>query len=131
MTTHENGMKVRRSVLGDKHVDQAEANKTDFDADFQHFITEMAWGSVWARPHLDRRTRHMLTIAMLAALGHEHELALHLRATQNTGLTSADVKEILMQVAVYAGVPAANTAFRIAKQIYGEINENTNLEEQK
>jgi 4-carboxymuconolactone decarboxylase len=128
MTTHDDGMKVRRSVLGEQYVDQAEANKTDFDADFQHFITEMAWGSVWARPHLDHRTRHMLTIAMLAALGHEHELALHLRATCNTGVTPADVKEVLLQVAVYAGVPAANAAFRIAKQVYSE---NIDLEEQK
>lgn len=116
----ERGMKVRRTVLGDAHVDRAEANKTEFDADFQQFITETAWGSVWARPGLERKTRHLLTIALLAALGQEHELALHLRATQNTGLTPAEVKEALLQVAVYAGVPAANTAIAIAKKVYTE-----------
>ena len=117
---HEKGMKVRRAVLGDGHVDRAEANKTEFDADFQHFITEMAWGSVWARPGLDRKTRHLLTIALLAGLGKEKELALHIRASQNTGVTPEEVKEVLLQVAVYAGVPAANSAFAIAKQAYAE-----------
>lgn len=117
---YEQGMKVRREVLGDDHVDRAEANKTAFDADFQRFITEMAWGSVWARPNLDRKTRHLITIAMLAALGKENELAMHLRATQNTGVTAEDVKEALLHVAVYAGVPAANAAFAVAKRFYGE-----------
>ena len=111
------GMKVRRGVLGDAHVDRAEAAKTVFDADFQHFITEGAWGSVWARPGLDRRTRSMLVIALMAALGHEEELAMHLRATRNTGATEEDVKEVLLMVAVYAGVPAANAAMRIAKEV--------------
>ena len=106
----EQGMKVRREVLGDSYVDRALANQTAFDADFQQFITETAWGSVWARPQLDHRTRHMLTIAMLAALGKENELALHIRATRNTGVTPDDLKEVLLQVAVYAGVPAANSA---------------------
>src|SRR5256885_2104978 len=118
---YERGMIVRRAVLGDQYVDQAEARKTDFDADFQRFITETAWGSVWARPQLDRKTRHMLTIAMLAARGHENELTLHLRATKNTGLTADDVKEVLLQVAVYAGIPAANTAFAIARKVYAEL----------
>ena len=116
------GMKVRRAVLGDEQVDSAEANKTPFDADFQRFITETAWGSVWTRPGLDRRTRHLITLAMLAALGKEHELALHIRAAQNTGVTRDDMKEVFMQVAIYAGVPAANTAFSVAKRVYAELN---------
>lgn len=109
------GMAIRRSVLGDAHVDRAEAGKTAFDEDFQRFIVEGAWGSVWSRPGLDRRTRSLLTIAMLASLGHHEELALHLRACRNTGASLADIKETLLQVAVYAGVPAANAAIRIAK----------------
>ena len=116
-------MKVRRAVLGDAHVDRAEANKTPFDADFQRFITETAWGSVWARPGLDHRTRHLVTLAMLAALGKEHELAMHIRSTQNTGVTQEELKEVFMQVAIYAGVPSANTAFSIAKRVYAEMNE--------
>ena len=114
------GMKIRRSVLGDAHVDRATANQTAFDADFQRFITETAWGTVWARPGLERKTRHMLTLAILAALGKEHELTLHLRATRNTGLTPDQVKEIFIHLAIYAGVPAANTAFATAKRIYAE-----------
>lgn len=117
----EQGMKVRREVLGDAHVDRAEANKTPFDADFQHFITETAWGSVWSRPGLDRKTRHLLTIALMAALGKEQELAMHIRATQNTGVTPEEVKEVLLQVAVYAGVPAANSAMTIAKRVFAEL----------
>src|SRR5512145_1503260 len=102
----EQGMKIRREVLGDRYVEQAEANKTAFDADFQRFITETAWGSVWSRPNLDRKTRHLLTIVMLASLGKEHELAAHIRATQNTGVTPEELKEALLQVAIYAGIPA-------------------------
>jgi 4-carboxymuconolactone decarboxylase len=116
------GMKVRRAVLGDAHVDSAEANKTPFDADFQRFITETAWGSVWTRTELDRRTRHLITLALLAALGKEHELALHIRATQNTGVTQEELKEVFMQVAIYAGIPAANTAFSVAKRVYAELS---------
>jgi len=119
---YEQGMKVRRAVLGDGHVDRAEANKTEFDADFQHFITEVAWGSVWARPGLDRKTRHLLTIALLAGLGQENELAVHIRASQNTGVTPDEIKEVLLQVALYAGIPAANSAFAIAKQVYTELS---------
>lgn len=128
---YERGMKVRRAVLGDRYVDQAEANKTAFDADFQAFITETAWGSVWARPSLDRRTRHLLTIVMLAALGHERELAAHLRATQNTGVSPDDVKEALLQVAVYAGIPAANSAFAVAKKVFAELSEADDQEGEK
>lgn len=116
----EKGMKTRRQVLGDAHVDRAEAHKTPFDADFQRFITEFAWGTAWQGEGLDRQTRHMITIAMLAALGREHELALHLRATRNTGVTAEQLKELFLQVAIYAGVPAANTAIRIAKKILAE-----------
>jgi 3-oxoadipate enol-lactonase/4-carboxymuconolactone decarboxylase len=115
------GMSVRKQVLGEAHVARATANITDLDRDFQAFITRTAWGSVWTRPGLDRRTRSLLTIAMMASLGHEEELKLHLRASKNTGATPADIAEALMQVAVYAGVPAANSAFRTAKEIFREI----------
>jgi 4-carboxymuconolactone decarboxylase len=118
----EQGMKIRRAVLGDAHVDRAEANKTPFDADFQRFITESAWGSVWTRPGLDRRTRHLITLAMLAALGKEHELAVHIRSTQNTGVTQEELKEVFLQVAIYAGLPSANTAFSVAKKVYAELS---------
>ena len=119
-TTYEKGQAIRRAVLGDAHVDRAEKETTELDADFQRFITRTAWGSIWARDHLTRRERSMLTIAMLAGLGHLEELALHLKATANTGTSMADVREVLMQVAVYAGIPAANAAFKVAKQHYAE-----------
>ena len=109
------GMRVRREVLGDEHVDRSIARTTELDADFQRFITEYAWGSVWARPDLDRRTRSLITIALLAALGRREELALHLRASRNTGATRREIAEALLHVAVYAGVPAANAAFALAK----------------
>ncbi|MDE8343057.1 MAG: 3-oxoadipate enol-lactonase [Acidocella sp.] len=115
------GMNVRKQVLGEAHVARATANITDLDRDFQAFITRTAWGGIWTRPGLDRRTRSLLTIAMMASLGHEEELKLHLRASKNTGATPADIAEVLMQVAVYGGVPAANSAFRIAKEIFKEI----------
>jgi len=115
------GMAVRKQVLGDAHVAGAAAAITDLDRDFQAFITRTAWGGVWARPGLDRRTRSLLTIAMMAALGHMEELKLHVRAAENTGATPADIAEVLLQVAVYAGVPAANSAFRAAKEILAEI----------
>jgi 4-carboxymuconolactone decarboxylase len=114
-------MAVRRAVLGDAHVDRAEAAATDFDADFQSFITEGAWGSVWARPGLSLRERSLITLALLAALGHNEEVAMHVRASANTGATPEDIKEALLHVAVYAGVPAANQAFKIAKQVLEEM----------
>ncbi|HEU5010966.1 MAG TPA: 4-carboxymuconolactone decarboxylase [Roseiflexaceae bacterium] len=114
---YETGMRVRREVLGDEHVERAQARQTPFDAPFQQFITEAAWGTVWASDAIDRRTRSLLTIAILAALGRTEELTLHLRASQNTGATPEDIREALMHVAVYAGVPAANTAFALAKQV--------------
>jgi len=115
------GMEVRRAVLGHAHVDRAEARKTGFDADFQRFVTETAWGSVWTRPGLETRTRSLLVITMLAALGHDEELAMHIRATRNTGVTPEEIREALMMVAVYAGVPAANNAIRIAKATLAEM----------
>lgn len=128
---HERGMRTRRDVLGDDHVDRAEAQTTSFDADFQRFITEMAWGSVWDRPTLDRKTRHLLTLAVLAGLGQEHELALHIQATENTGVTREEIKETFLQVAVYAGVPAANSAFAVAKEVFAEIDGDSGWEEGK
>src|SRR5215212_272749 len=109
-------MRVRREVLGDAHVDRAQARQTGLDAYFQRLITEMAWGTLWARPDLDRRTRSLITIAILAAQGRADELALHIRATANTGATPGEVAETLLHVAIYAGVPAANTAFAIARE---------------
>jgi len=115
----ETGMKVRKEVLGSEHVERVQARTIAFDADFQRFITESAWGSVWARPDLDRRTRSLVTIAILAALGRE-ELSLHLRASRNTGVDPREVAEVLLHVAVYAGVPAANNAFAIAKREFDD-----------
>jgi 4-carboxymuconolactone decarboxylase len=112
---YDTGLRVRREVLGDAHVERAKANETALDADFQRYITEAAWGSVWSRPGLDRRTRSLITIAVLTALGREHELALHLRASRNTGVTDTELSEALMHVALYAGIPASNSAFAIAK----------------
>ena len=113
------GMKVRKEVLGSEYVERASARSTAFDADFQRFITEEAWGSVWARPDLDRRTRSLVTIAILAVLGRE-ELAVHLRASRNTGVDPHEIAEVLLHVAVYAGVPAANAAFSVAKKEFDQ-----------
>jgi 4-carboxymuconolactone decarboxylase len=110
------GMVTRRAVLGDSHVDEAETSKTDFDADFQTFITQGAWGSVWSRPGLSQRERSLITIALLAAAGHDEEVAMHVKATGKTGASADDIRETLLHVAVYAGVPAANRAFKIAKR---------------
>ncbi len=114
-TVFDRGMAVRRSVLGDAHVDRATAAMTSFDQDFQQFIVEGAWGSVWSRPGFTKRERSLVTLALLAGLGHEEEFAMHVRATINTGATPEDIKELLLHVAVYAGVPAANNAFKVAK----------------
>ena len=116
------GMTVRREVLGDAHVDRAAALTTPFDEAFQRMITEGAWGSVWARPGLDRRTRSIVVVALLAALGHDDELAMHVRATRNTGATPDEVAEALLMVAIYAGVPAANRAIKVAKQVFAEAS---------
>ncbi len=117
---YERGMQVRREVLGDAHVDRAEADTTGFDADFQRLITEMAWGTVWSSPGLDRQTRHLVTLAILAALGKENELAMHLRATENTGVSALQIQAVFQQVAIYAGLPAANSAFAIGKRVLAE-----------
>lgn len=119
MTRFDEGMEVRRRVLGDAHVERATAAMTDLDRDFQSWITENVWGGVWNRPGLDLKTRSTITIAILGALNHE-ELALHLRAAKNTGVSVEEVTEILLHVAVYAGVPAANRAFKVAREIYEE-----------
>jgi 4-carboxymuconolactone decarboxylase len=118
------GMATRRSVLGDAHVERANAATTPFDEPFQTFITEGAWGSVWSRPHLTKRERSIVTLALLAALGHDEEVAMHTRATLNTGATPEDIREALLHVAVYAGVPAANQAFKIVKKTYAEMAEH-------
>lgn len=119
------GMATRRAILGDAHVDRARANTTAFDQDFQTFITEAAWGSIWSRPHFSNRERSIVTLALLAALGHDEEFAMHVRATAQTGATREDVLEALLHVAVYAGVPAANSAIKLAKQVFAE-SETTN-----
>ncbi len=118
---HDQGMATRRAVLGDAHVDRAEAAKTAFDEPFQTLITEAAWGHVWSRATISRRERSMLTIALLAALGNVEEIPMHIRATANTGATRQDVIDALLHVAIYAGVPRANTAIRIAKETYADM----------
>src|SRR5215813_1819508 len=115
------GIAVRTEVLGRAHVEGALKRATPFNEDFQTLVTQYAWGGIWTRPGLDRKTRSMVTIAMLAALGRHEELKLHIRATRNTGVSQEEVKEILLQVAVYAGVPAANSAFRQARAAYEEL----------
>ena len=118
----ERGIAVRKAVLGNEHVARAQANTTSLDADFQRFITEVAWGSVWTRPGLDRRTRHLITLAMLAALDKRDELALHVAATRRTGVTEDELKEVFLQVAIYAGVPSANVAFALAKRVLADAS---------
>jgi 4-carboxymuconolactone decarboxylase len=119
---YERGMAVRREVLGDKHVDAAGAAATAFTEDFQDFITRYAWGSVWARERLDRRIRSCLTLALLAALGREGELEMHVRAALRVGLTPEEIGEVLLHTAVYAGVPAANSAFATARRVLEETS---------
>ena len=119
-TLYEKGMITRRAVLGNAHVDRAEANKTDFDEDFQEYITNSAWGAVWSRPTLTRRERSMITIAVLATLGHHEEVEMHLRACKNTGATVEDIKEVLLHIGIYAGVPVSNMAYKLAKKVFSE-----------
>lgn len=116
------GLAVRRSVLGESHVDRAEVAATGFDQPFQELITEAAWGTVWARPGFTKRERSIVTLALLAALGHDEEVAMHVRATANTGASRDDIREAFLHVAIYAGVPAANRAFRIAKEVFSEMD---------
>jgi 4-carboxymuconolactone decarboxylase len=120
----EKGMEVRRSVLGDAHVDRAEAAKTEFDEPFQTLITEGAWGTVWASDGISRRERSMLTLALLAATGNFEEIPMHIRATARTGATKQDVQEAFQHVAIYAGVPKANHALKLAKATYAEMEED-------
>ncbi|WP_200826282.1 4-carboxymuconolactone decarboxylase [Microbacterium timonense] len=115
---YDQGMMVRREVLSDAHVDRAVAGTTELTADFQDFITRVAWGDVWSRPGLDRRSRSVAVLTALIALGHHEELAMHLRAALRNGLTVDEIKEVILQSAIYCGVPAANTAFRIATDVF-------------
>jgi 3-oxoadipate enol-lactonase / 4-carboxymuconolactone decarboxylase len=117
---HERGMEVRRAVLGDEHVDRAIARTTDFTAEFQDLITRYAWGEIWTRPGLDRRTRSCITLTALVAGGREQELAMHVRAALRNGLTPDEIKEVLLQTAIYCGVPAANSAFKVAQDVLAE-----------
>ena len=121
--TFERGMKTRREVLGDAHVDRAEAAKTDFDLPFQTLITEGPWGTVWSSDAISRRERSMLTLALLAATGNFEEIPMHIRATANTGATKEDVMEVFQHVAIYAGVPKANHAIKLAKATYAEMED--------
>ena len=120
--SYDAGMAVRREVLGDAHVDRATASATDFTREFQEFITEYAWGGIWTRPGLDRRSRSLITLTALIARGHHEELALHVRAARTNGLTNDEIKELILQSAIYCGVPDANTAFRIAQRVLAEID---------
>jgi 4-carboxymuconolactone decarboxylase len=117
---HKAGMKVRREVLGDAHVDRAKANESEFSAPFQDFITRSAWGEIWTRPGLPRKTRSLITIGMMVALNRADELRLHLRAAANSGVTRKEIQEVLLHAAVYCGVPAANSAFHIAEEVFAE-----------
>ena len=122
MSRYDDGMAVRREVLGDAHVDRATDTITDLTRDFQELITEYAWGSIWTRPGLDRRSRSMITLTALIARGHHEELAMHLRAALRNRLTRDEITEVLLQSAIYCGVPDANTAFRIANGVFAEID---------
>jgi len=126
---YDQGMATRRSVLGDSYVDQAQKSKTAFDEPFQDLITEAAWGHVWSRPTWTKRERSMVTIALLAALGHHDEVAMHVRATKNTGATPDDIMEALLHVAIYAGVPAANHAIKIARNALQQMEADSEREE--
>lgn len=117
---HAKGMKVRRAVLGNAHVDRAQANESSFNAPFQDLITRYAWGEIWTRPRLPRKTRSLIVVAMMVALNRPDELRMHLRAALNNGVTAKEIQEVLLQTAVYCGVPAANSAFHIAEEVIEE-----------
>lgn len=119
---HAKGMEVRRAVLGNAYVDRALANRSGLTAEFQDLITRYAWGEIWTRPGLPRHTRSLLTIVMMVALNREEELRLHVRAASNNGVTRDEIKEALMQAAVYCGVPAANSAFHVAQQVFSQMD---------
>jgi 4-carboxymuconolactone decarboxylase len=117
---HVKGMKMRRAVLGDAHVDRAHAKENDFNAPFQDLITRYAWGEIWSRPGLPRKTRSMIAVAMMVAMNRSEELKLHLRAAANNGVTRKEIQEVLLQSAIYCGVPAANSAFHMAEEVFAE-----------
>ena len=117
---HKKGMRVRKQVLGKAHVERAEARKNPFNEPFQDLITRYAWGGIWSRPGLPRKTRSLITIAMMVALNRTEELRMHLRATVNTGVTRGEIQEVLLQTAIYCGVPAANHAFQVAEEVFAE-----------
>ncbi|GAS91868.1 4-carboxymuconolactone decarboxylase [Mycolicibacterium brisbanense] len=123
MSTYDDGMAVRRAVLGDAHVDRATAAVTEFTADFQDLITRYAWGEIWTRPGLDRRSRSLITLTAMVARAHHDELAMHVRAARRNGVTVEEIKELLLQTAIYCSVPDANTAFRIASHVLAEDGE--------
>ncbi|MBZ5700902.1 MAG: 4-carboxymuconolactone decarboxylase [Acidobacteriia bacterium] len=118
---YQQGMAVRRAVLGDAHVDRSLQNKNEFNAEFQDLITRYAWGEIWTRPGLPRHTRSCITLAMMVALNRGEELRMHLRAAFNNGVTREEIKEVLLQTAIYCGVPAANSAFHIAEELFAEL----------
>ena len=118
---HSKGMEVRRAVLGDAHVDRAEAKRNDFNGEFQDLITRHAWGEIWTRPGLPRHTRSLLTIGLMVALNRSDEFKLHVRAAFNNGVTRDEIKEVLLQCAIYAGVPAANSAFHMAEEVFAQL----------
>lgn len=120
-STYDQGMHVRREVLGDDHVDASIEGTTDFTTDFQDLITRYAWGEIWTRPGLDRKTRSCITLTALVALGHLEELKMHVRAALRNGLSEEEIKEVLLQSAIYCGVPAANSAFAVAQDVLGDL----------
>ncbi|MGB2605777.1 MAG: 4-carboxymuconolactone decarboxylase [Candidatus Sulfotelmatobacter sp.] len=128
---YEQGMKIRRAVLGDEHVDRAVAATTDFNRDFQDFITRNAWGEIWARPGLPRHTRSLLTLAMMIALNRGEEFRMHLKAAFNNGVTREEIKEVLLQSAIYCGVPAANSAFHMAAEVFKEMDGKNERQSEK
>ena len=128
---YQHGMKVRRAVLGDDHVDQAIASTTDFNRDFQDFITRNAWGDIWSRPGLPRHTRSLLTLALMVALNRVEEFRMYIRAACNIGVTRDQIKEVLLQSAIYCGVPAANSAFRMAAEVFDEMDKKTKAKSKK
>jgi 4-carboxymuconolactone decarboxylase len=119
---YEQGMKVRRAVLGDAHVDRSLKNRNDFNEPFQDLITRYAWGEIWTRPGLPRQTRSMITLAMMVALNRGDELRMHLHAALNNGVKREEIQEVLLQTAIYCGVPAANTAFHLAQEVFAEVD---------
>jgi 4-carboxymuconolactone decarboxylase len=120
---YEQGMKVRRAVLGDAHVDKAQENRNEFNDAFQDLITRYAWGEIWSRPGLPKQTRSMITLAMIVALNRPDELCMHLRAALNNGVTREEIQEVLLQTAIYCGVPAANSAFHLAQEVFSQVDE--------